>query len=312
MKYFGCFLVLFIFNFSLLAQYAPQAGEENSTAIPAASPLFVGWGTDCVVTRGPLDITDPGGATAGAGFAEAGNGTSDNQTTSLGDGGTAILTFEPAVRDGEGADFAVFENGFGSPQGDFLELAFVEVSSDGENFVRFPAVSLTDAVEGIGSFGTLDATKIHNLAGKYYGGFGVPFDLAEVADSAFLDVQNVTHVRLIDVVGTNDPEFATYDAAGNAVIDPYPTAFPSGGFDLDAVGVIHANDDVSVSEVVNNEVVTFFPNPIRAGETVRVTGVLRLFDMYGRLVFATEEERFVLPNLAAGIYFYDGGRVVVY
>jgi len=60
---------------------------------------------------------------------------------SLGDMGQATLTFDVEIEDGEGWDFAVFEN---SLDDTFLELAFVEVSSDGEDFYLFPAVSLTD------------------------------------------------------------------------------------------------------------------------------------------------------------------------
>ena len=314
MKSFSCILFFLLIKLPIFAQFASQAGTENTTAIAADSPLFVDWGQDCTTARGPLDIADPNGATAGAGFAEAGNGAADNMTVSLGDGGTATLFFEPAVRDGEGADFAVFENGFGSPEGDFLELAFVEVSSDGENFVRFPAVSLTNNAEGIGSFGTLEAAKIHNLAGKYYGGFGVPFDLAELADSAFLDVQNVTHVRLVDVIGTNNPEFATFDVEGNIIIDPYPTAFPSGGFDLDAVGVIHAANGVSIKEIIGNEEVNIFPNPARAGEMIFVENAkekITLSDTAGNILLRTTDTRFLLPDLSAGIYFLNGAKVFV-
>ena len=54
----------------------------------------------------------------------------------LGDDGSLVLTFPAPIADGAGPDFAVFENAFST---EFLELAFVEVSSDGTNFTRFPA-----------------------------------------------------------------------------------------------------------------------------------------------------------------------------
>src|SRR5262249_13856862 len=67
-----------------------------------------------------------------------------------------------------------------------------------------------------------------------------PFDLAELAGtSPLLDVNNVQFVRLLDVVGTINPQYATLDGQGNIVNDPWPTAFGSSGFDLDAVGVIN-------------------------------------------------------------------------
>jgi hypothetical protein len=46
-------------------------------------------------------------------------------------------------------------------------------------------------------------------------------------------------VRIRDVVGSIKPEYATLDSKGNPINDPWPTTFPTGGFDLDAVGVIH-------------------------------------------------------------------------
>ena len=59
---------------------------------------------------------------------------------SLGKGGSITLSFDPPVSNGDGWDFAVFENGF---EDTFLELAYVEVSSDGVVFVRFDNASLT-------------------------------------------------------------------------------------------------------------------------------------------------------------------------
>ena len=55
----------------------------------------------------------------------------------------------------------------------------------------------------------------------------------------FLDKDHITHVRIIDVIGNIDPEYATYDCQGNPINDPWPTPFASCGMDLDAVGVIH-------------------------------------------------------------------------
>ena len=57
----------------------------------------------------------------------------DGTILSLGDGGEATLTFSTPISNGQGADFAIFENSFSAT---FLELGLVEVSSDGQNFVR--------------------------------------------------------------------------------------------------------------------------------------------------------------------------------
>lgn len=247
------------------AQFAPQVGEDGTTAVISTNGSIINWAKTCTVNRGLLDIAEPDGALAGAGSASAGTEISDGLTVSLGDGGIAVLTFDPPIRDGNGFDFAVFENGFTSPEGDFLELGFVEVSSNGEDFVRFPATSLTSDSTQVSSFGTIDPTKINNLAGKYYSGYGTPFDLSELEGLSDLDVQNITHLRIVDVIGTIAEEYASFDAEDNKVNDPYPTAFPSGGFDLDAVAVMHEVGSVSILENADNELFTVFPNPAKSG-----------------------------------------------
>lgn len=224
--------------------HAPAAGQPGSTAIEASSSLFVAWATGYEdLIRGPLDAANPGLGDASFGTGANALGPADATpgnpapVVSLGDGGRITLTFDRAIRNGPGYDFAVFENGFADA---FLELAFVEVSSNGVDFFRFPSESLTPTDTQIGAFSPLDPTDLHNLAGKYRVGFGTPFDLDDlVAISPLLDVDNVQYVRIIDVIGTIDDALATFDSLGNKVNDPYPTAFASGGFDLDAVGVIN-------------------------------------------------------------------------
>ena len=85
------------------------------------------------------------------------------------------MQFSTPIFDGANWDFAVFENGFSDT---FLELAYVEVSSDGINYFQFPCTSYTQDTLQIGGFGSVDATKIDNLAGKYRAHYGTPFDFA--------------------------------------------------------------------------------------------------------------------------------------
>lgn len=224
--------------------YPPAANQAGSDAISADDDRFTIWATHATVERGSTEIGYPDSFFASYGLDGDATGPADATpdepypVVSLGDGGVAVLEFAVPFADVPGPDFAVFENGFVSS---FLELAHVEVSSDGENFFRFPSSSLTAASANIGEGGAVDPTNIHNLAGKYLAGFGAPFDLAELRlVSPLLDVQRITHVRIIDVVGTNDPQFASLDAAGNIIIDPYPTPYPSAGFDLDAAGAFTA------------------------------------------------------------------------
>lgn len=223
------------------AQFAPPAGQPGTTAMHRDSSAFIGWADTCIVTRGYINIADTLFTYNGSNKATYGSylyatGSSDEYVVSLGDQGSVILGFDTPVADGPGPDFAVFENSFGDF---FLELAFVEVSSDGLNFVRFPAISNISENEQISTFGTIDATQIHNFAGKYRMGYGTPFDLADLKDSVGIDLSRITHIRIVDVGGCISPEFAIYDSQGHKVNDPWPTPFDTGGFDLDAIGVIH-------------------------------------------------------------------------
>jgi hypothetical protein len=226
--------------------FAPQVGQPGSTAIAARDPSFVEWASSVrSLVRGPENIANPGLGLASFGTAGNALGPSDaaadfQGVVSLGDGGQITLGFDEPIRNGPGPDFAVFENGFVSGSLAFLELGFVEVSNDGMNFFRFDATSDTQTTTQVGSFGLLDATNLNNLAGKYVAGFGTPFDLQELAGrSPLLDVNDVRYVRIVDVVGSINPLFASYDSLGNIVNDPWPTASSSSGFDMDAVGVIN-------------------------------------------------------------------------
>lgn len=144
-----------------------------------------------------------------------------------------------------GADFVVFENGLVAQSGTgsvFGELAYVEVSSDGENFARFPSVSLT--ASSVSTYGSLDPTNIFNLAGKHVNAagecWGTPFDLAALAGhplvtAGTLDLNAVRHIRIVDIPGNGS--FPDSVSPPHPIFDPSPTT-GSGGFDVEAVGVI--------------------------------------------------------------------------
>ncbi len=213
--------------------FPPAAGEPESDAVRFDDERIEGWATSVTdLARGPVDIAAPNGAVTTYGTEDdvIGPATEDvYDVLSLGDGGSITVAFAGPVFDRPGPDLAVFENGFDNT---FLELAFVEVSANGVDFVRFPARSETQTDTQIGTHGRLDPTDISNLAGKYRAGFGVPFDLSETG------LGMVTHVRIVDVVGSIDSGLGTMDSEFRAVNDPYPTNFPTGGFDLDGVAVL--------------------------------------------------------------------------
>jgi hypothetical protein len=236
---------------ALSGPYSPPPGQPGSAAIPYyvqngtpnEDPRILGWASQVTeLKRGPEIITKPDGFLAAwgteadvLGAADA-YGSDNFNVLSLGDGGSITLKFPVPIGNGPGPDLAVFENAFSDS---FLELAFVEVSSNGVTFHRFPAISLTQTDTQIGGFGLLDTTYIHNLAGKYRSGFGTPFDLAELAGIDDLDIGLITHVRIVDVIGSIDPIYGSRDSQGNLINDPWSTEWEAGGFDLDAVAYLN-------------------------------------------------------------------------
>lgn len=290
-------------------------GTAGCNAIAADDNVFVAWATGVVLTRGPQMISNPSSPLASFGDETnaIGPATLNNSmdAVSLGDGGSALLTFERPIRNGEGPDFVVFEN---DNIGTFLELAFVEVSSDGEHFVRFQATSLTPTDEQVGSFGSVDPTFINNLAGKFRIGYGTPFDLEELAGSENLDIDSIVYVRVIDAIGTIDPQYATYDAFGHMVNDPWPTNFASSGFDLTGVGVIHQKpvgvEDRDVTRI------TVYPNPCNDRIYVNLDEVqkVELYNMNGQLLemIQPNDTHFMLDmqQYPAGLYLLKVGNGV--
>jgi len=295
-----------------VAQYAPQAGIAGSTAIPASSAQITGWASSCIVQRGYLDISQPSLGYTSAGDSSACIGPMDHMVVSLGDSGVATLQFANPIVDGAGPDFAVFENGFLNPDNNeeaFLELAFVEVSSDGANFFRFPSVSLTQSTSQLSSItgaNYMNARQLNNLAGKYVSNYGTPFDLQELSGLPGLDINHVTHVRIVDVIGSING-YTSFDASGNKINDPYPTAFPTGGFDLDAVAAMHQVWTAPVTSL-QKPFTAVYPNP--STDFVAVTAkeelTVLLTDISGKVLKQQNGNRTIsisLSGLNSGIYF---------
>ncbi len=279
------FLLLFTIGNQLQAQFAPPAGQPDSDAIHADSSCFINWATTCTLERGLIQIDNPELGYANYGTQAAATGKADNVVVSLGDGGEAVLQFAFPLWNGPGPDFAVFENAITD---DFLELAFVAVSSDGINYFRFPSVSLTAVDEQVGSFGSLDATKIHLLGGKYRSFYGVPFDLDSIADNPLLNKMAISHIAIKDVVGKLGDELGSFDSRNQLINDPWPTPFPTSGFDLDAVGVIHDASNLTVDEKHGLNA-GFYPNPFDDQISLKATDQkqfsINVYDSFGKIIF---------------------------
>lgn len=184
---------------------------------------------------GIFDTANILGGPQGAGL---GNGSLDVLT--LGEGGSIVLGFGGLIIDGPGADFSVFENGFAltGSTSVFAEILFVEVSSNGTDFVRFPS-SYVGAGSAMGSFQGLAGglPVLSNVLTNSISPFdpalsgGEAFDLADLQDTAevqqgLVDLQGIQFVRLVDALATDT------DSLGTPL-----EAF--GGSDVDAVAVIH-------------------------------------------------------------------------
>lgn len=277
-------MILLIPFFSISQTFPPAPGIVGSTAIYKDSSIIEAWATDSHIERGLKNITNPSAGYAAYGDDDQAIGPAEGNSTniiSLGDSGNAVLTFDRAIMDGVGPDFAVFENGFAD---DFIELAFVEVSSDGMSFYRFPSISEAPILQQIGPFEFSDCRYFNNLAGKYRQGYGTPFDLSEMAGIDGLDINAITHVKLIDVIGSIDPLVGSFDSEGTIINDLFPTEFDTGGFDLDAVGVIH-QAPLSVDEKEIHY--SIYPNPTKGLLTIDLANEshIRILDITGKLLF---------------------------
>jgi len=307
MRKFFLFILLTQISLNLFAQFSPPAGVEGTTAIHQDSAVFVAWAKNCQIQRGYLDIVLPNSGYVSMGEAENAIGQADQTIVSLGDGGIAILEFEDPIINGPGADFAIFENSFSD---EFLELALVFVSSNGVDYDLFPAISLTQNETQIDGFGILDATQIHNLAGKYRSGYGTPFDLAELEIELDKEISQITHIKIVDVIGCINPDFATYDSQLNIINDPYSTPFPSGGFDLDAVGIIHQATSTQELRQFEQQILVY-PNPCHGHFQIENRSDLLMqsiiiFNVQGQVIYESQHSEGIgslVIDLQRGCYF---------
>ena len=309
------FYKLILFSFFLFvytnsdAQFAPAVGQPGTSAMYKDSSAFIDWVSGCEVIRGYQNISN-----TSAGFTNAGDSSQvfgiagSNGVVSLGDGGSAICSFWTPISNGPGFDFAVFENSFND---NFLELAFVEVSNDGIIFYRFPSTSFIQDTIQISTFDTAGIPeKLNNLAGKYRALYGTPFDLEELNGTPGLDINFITHIRIIDVVGSIDTNYCSFDQYGNKINDPWPTEFPTGGFDLEAIGVIN-NWINSIPENKDELSVNFYPNP--ATNEINIISnenqiEVSIYNLNGnKIIYENKNRQINISNLEMGIYFVEIG-----
>ncbi|MCD6513139.1 MAG: hypothetical protein J7K61_06025 [Thermoplasmata archaeon] len=169
---------------------------------------------------------------------------------SLGIGGEVTLGFNVTIVDGPGDDFVVFENSFyiiGTNRV-FAELAYVEVSSDGIHFARFPCIY--EMNESISSYQGIDPSKVKNFAGVHpvmantsngispcsIQAGGDRFDLSDLKNDSMVrqglvKLDDIHYVRIIDIPGDG----TCFDSYNHPIYD----AVGGNGADIDAVAVIN-------------------------------------------------------------------------
>ena len=231
----GCAPTPFNAVYDIGATYAPAPPDPTTTAVAYNDPRIVGWAEGCaeLSVRPGRGVTESQFAMPSQAFGPA--GTNDLAVVSLGNGGSITLTFGAPITDGDGWDFAVYENSFASDE--FLELGFVEVSSDGIHFARFDSAFQSKAIPSLDSSGI--ASQMGGLAGTYMVGYGTPFDLAALSNSPLVrdgtvDVTSIKYVRIVDIVGDGN----TLDSFGRGIVDPISSG-PTAGFDLDGIAVLN-------------------------------------------------------------------------
>ncbi len=255
---------------------APARGEAMSEfrfLRPSAATVFLVagasapvWGAQffasqvintVVGTNQPIAFSDPSQALGGPSGAGSYEGSFD--VYKLGNGGSITLGFSGgAITDAPGPDFIVFANPFyvsGNPNADYAELSFVEVSTDGVHFVRFPDYSST--ISDPGPYGNINPGNISGFAGvtPVYantnsaadGGNDInPFDPTTAGGDAFslstlatlpaaqtleqegfLNLNDIQYARIVDVV-----DGTSADSNGKIIY------CPGSGADVDAIAVI--------------------------------------------------------------------------
>lgn len=215
------------------ATYAPAPPDATTTAVAYDDPRIVAWASGAASYLPGPGVTLSQYMMPSQAFGPA--GTNTLAVVTLGNGGSITLTFDAPITDGPSWDFAVYENSFASDI--FLELAFVEVSSDGTHFARFDSAFQSQVTPGLDSSGI--AAQIGGLAGTYMVGYGTPFDLSALENapavrSGTVDLGAIKYVRIVDIIGDG----TTPDSFGRGIVDPISSG-PTAGFDLDGIAVLN-------------------------------------------------------------------------
>ncbi len=288
-------ILLLLFASATNAQFDPAGGELGSKSVHKNSESIYKWASSATVTRGPMQIDSPLLGMASVGEDINAVGPMDGMIVSLGDGGIAEIVFDEPILNGEGYDFAIFENGFKVGLSYYLELAHVEVSLDGINYTRFPSETVIDTSFQINNFSYLNPEEIYNLAGKHQAPYGTLFDLEEIG------LSEIKYMRIIDVIGNID-SLGSRDSKGRLINDPWPSPFESSGFDLDAVAAV--NGQLLATEDLAQQSINVYPSLASPFQDIKVDAPagaeIQIVNTHGAVLFVASDNIFTVDN--AGVY----------
>lgn len=245
---------IFDSTFEVRDSYPGRPGLEgsDSNAISQNDPSIEGWAVKAASYVPGADVS------ANWHVPINGAGPANRGLLPLGNAGEVTMTFSAPIVNGDGPDFAVFENGFyqnNTSELLFIEYGWVEVSTDGENFVRFDNSSQWP--DPVGAFAFADPRTVNGLAGRDGAGWGTPFDLEILKNKrevreGILDLNNINFVRIVDIVGASDypnqgDEYL--DSFGRQIFDTHLTV-GSGGFDLTGIAALNMGSAYPYTEGV--------------------------------------------------------------
>jgi len=262
-------VALITLTYVVLVSLDTFAGPYDNVGVSKDDPAITHWAATVIDYR-------PAPAVA-ASFVNQANalGPANGLVVSLGDlnaqqlsenmlPGSITLALGAPIMNGPTWDLLVFENAGAlfPPPFVFAELAYVEASTNGVDFVRFPSVSLNvEPGQGVPgdteinatfgrAFAGINATNVNNLAGIHPSNLGTPFNLddlttAPLVQSGIVDLNDIRFIRLVDIPGNG----AFLDSQGRPILDAWVTS-GSGGLDLDAVGARYAVPEPSAVAMV--------------------------------------------------------------
>ena len=129
-----------------------------------------------------------------------------------------------------------------------------------------------------------------------------------MSDFSELDINAISHIRIVDVVGSIDPLFANTDSYDRIINEPWPTAFDSGGFDLDAIGVINQN----LLSIDEHYQLLIYPNPVDLQSALRLKSAhpienIKLIDALGsvQIIDFSSEINLSQYRVHTGLYILE-------